>query len=407
VTESLPRHQYQPGANLPLRGVRVVDISRLVAGNMVTHLLADFGAEVIKVEHPLRGDDLRNWRVEGVPTYWKVYARNKKSLTLDYRSDEGRLIFAKLVRTAHVLVENFVPGSLEKYGLGPEWLHSINEKLIIVRVSGWGQTGPFKLKPGFGSLVEAMSGFAAMNGFADRPPVLPPMALADMIAGLYGAMAIMIALREIEMKGGKGQIVDLSLFEPILATLGPQVANYVLTNTVAPRIGSRSTTAAPRNVYECSDGKFVALSAAMQSMAERLFRTMGREDLIDDPRYKTNTERVRNDEELDPIIAEFMAQRTQAENLELFDNAGVTVGPVCDASDLLSHPYICEREAIVSVPDADMGQLPMHNVTPRLSRTPGAIRTPAPVLGEHTAELLAELQISSEEQESLKHAGVV
>jgi crotonobetainyl-CoA:carnitine CoA-transferase CaiB-like acyl-CoA transferase len=407
VTESLPRHQYQPGANLPLRGVRVVDISRLVAGNMVTHVLADFGAEVIKVEHPLRGDDLRNWRVEGVPTYWKVYARNKKSLTLDYRSDEGRPIFAELVRTAHVLVENFVPGSLEKYGLGPEWLHSINEKLIIVRVSGWGQTGPFKLKPGFGSLVEAMSGFAAMNGFADRPPVLPPMALADMIAGLYGAMATMIALREIEMKGGKGQIVDLSLFEPILATLGPQVANYVLTNTVAPRIGSRSTTAAPRNVYECSDGKFVALSAAMQSMAERLFRTMGREDLIDDPRYKTNTERVRNDEELDPIVAEFMAQRTQAENLELFDNAGVTVGPVCDASDLVSHPYICEREAIVSVPDADMGQLPMHNVTPRLSRTPGAIRTPAPVLGEHTAELLAELQISSEEQESLKRAGVV
>jgi formyl-CoA transferase len=374
---------------------------------MVTHVVADFGAEVIKVEHPLRGDDLRNWRVEGVPTYWKVYARNKKSLTLDYRSDDGRPIFAELVRTAHVLVENFVPGSLEKYGLGPEWLHSINEKLIIVRVSGWGQTGPFKQKPGFGSLVEAMSGFAAMNGFADRPPVLPPMALADMIAGLYGAMAIMIALRETEMKGGKGQIVDLSLFEPILATLGPQIANYVLTNTVAPRIGSRSTTAAPRNVYECSDGKFVALSAAMQSMAERLFRTMGREDLIDDPRYKTNTERVRNDEELDPIVAEFMAQRTQAENLELFDNAGVTVGPVCDASDLVSHPYICEREAIVSVPDADMGQLPMHNVTPRLSRTPGAIRTPAPILGEHTAELLAELQISSEEQKNLKRAGVV
>jgi formyl-CoA transferase len=183
-------------------------------------------------------------------------------------------VFAELLRTAHVLVENFVPGSLEKYGLGPEWLETVNEKLIVVRVSGWGQTGPFKHKPGFGSLVEAMSGFAAMNGFPDRPPVLPPLALADMIAGVYGAMATLIALREIELKGGKGQIVDLSLFEPILATLGPQAANYVLTNAVAPRIGSRSTTASPRNIYECSDGKFVARSASMQSMAERLFRTM-------------------------------------------------------------------------------------------------------------------------------------
>jgi crotonobetainyl-CoA:carnitine CoA-transferase CaiB-like acyl-CoA transferase len=407
VTESLPRRQYEPAADVPLRGVRVIDISRLVAGNMITHLLADFGAEVIKVEHPRHGDDLRNWRVEGVPTYWKVYARNKKSLTLDYRSEEGRPVFAELVRTAHVLVENFVPGTMEKYGLSPEWLHSVNDKLIIVRVSGWGQTGPFKHKPGFGSLVEAMSGFAAMNGFADRPPVLPPLALADMIAGLYGAMATLIAVREIEVNGGKGQIVDLSLFEPILATLGPQAANYALTNTVAPRIGSRSTTASPRNVYECSDGKFVALSASMQSMAERLFRTIGREDLIQDPRYKTNTERVRNDEELDPIVAAFMAQRTQAENLELFDKAGVTVGPVCDASDLMSHPYICEREVIVSVPDADMGQLPMHNVMPRLSGTPGALRTPAPVLGEHTAELLSELQISAQDQESLKRAGVI
>jgi formyl-CoA transferase len=252
-----------------------------------------------------------------------------------------------------------------------------------------------------------MSGFAAMNGFPDRPPVLPPLALADMIAGVYGAMATLIALREIELKGGKGQIVDLSLFEPILATLGPQAANYVLTNAVAPRIGSRSTTASPRNVYECSDGKFVALSASMQSMAERLFRTMGREDLIDNPRYKTNTDRVRNDEELDPIVAEFMAQRTQAENLELFDKAGVTVGPVCDAADLLSHPYICEREVMVSVPDADMGQLPMHNVTPRLSGTPGAIRTPAPTLGEHTAELLRELRISPADQDTLKRAGVI
>ena len=407
MTDNLHRQDYERDAVAPLAGIRVVDLSRLVAGNMVTHVLADFGAEVIKIEDPVRGDDLRNWRVEGVSTYWKVYARNKKSLTLDYRTPEGREVFAELLKTAHVVVENFVPGRLEKYGLGPDWLHSVNDKLIIVRVSGWGQDGPFRHKPGFGSLVEAMSGFAAMNGYGDRPPILPPLALADMVAGLYGASATMIALRHIEMNGGKGQVVDLSLFEPMLAILGPQAANYALTGDVVPRIGSRSTTASPRNVYECSDGKFVALSASMQSMAEKLFQTMGRPELISDPRYATNTDRVRNDLELDAIVADFMRERTQEENLAIFDAAGVTVGPVCDASDLGSHPYIQGREALVELPDDEMGQLPMHNVTPRLSGTPGAIRTPAPKLGEHTAEILSELGIPCDRQAQLKTGGVV
>lgn len=407
MTDNLHRQDYDRDAVAPLAGIRVVDLSRLVAGNMVTHVLADFGAEVIKIEDPVRGDDLRNWRVEGVSTYWKVYARNKKSLTLDYCTPEGREVFAELLKTAHVVVENFVPGRLEKYELGPDWLHSVNDKLIIVRISGWGQDGPFRHKPGFGSLVEAMSGFAAMNGYGDRPPILPPLALADMVAGLYGASATMIALRHIEMNGGKGQVVDLSLFEPMLAILGPQAANYALTGDVVPRIGSRSTTASPRNVYECSDGKFVALSASMQSMAEKLFQTMGRPELITDPRYATNTDRVRNDLELDAIVADFMRERTQEENLAIFDAAGVTVGPVCDASDLGSHNYIQGREALVELPDDEMGQLPMHNVTPRLSETPGAIRTPAPKLGEHTAEILSELGIPSDKQAQLKAGGVV
>ena len=407
MTDNLHRQDYERGAVAPLAGVRVVDMSRLVAGNMVTHVLADFGADVIKIEDPVRGDDLRNWRVEGVATYWKVYARNKKSLTLDYRTPDGREVFAELLKTAHIVVENFVPGRLEKHGLGPDWLHAVNDKLIIVRVSGWGQSGPFRHKPGFGSLVEAMSGFAAMNGYGDRPPILPPLALADMVAGLYGASATMIALRNIETSGGKGQVIDLSLFEPMLAILGPQAANHALTGEVVPRIGSRSTTASPRNVYECSDGKFVALSASMQSMAEKLFQTMGRPEFITDPRYATNTDRVRSDVELDSIVADFMRERTQAENLELFDKAGVTVGPVCDASDLGSHPYICGREALISLPDDEMGHLPMHNVTPRLSGTPGAIRAPAPKLGEHTAEILAELGIAAERQAHLKSNGIV
>jgi crotonobetainyl-CoA:carnitine CoA-transferase CaiB-like acyl-CoA transferase len=407
VTEHLHRQDYTPEAEAPLAGIRVVDMSRLVAGNMVTHMLADFGADVVKIEDPVRGDDLRNWKVEGIATYWKVYARNKRSLTLDYRAPKGRELLAALLGTAHVVVENFVPGRLEKYGLGPDWLHDINDRLIIVRVSGWGQSGPYAHKPGFGSLVEAMSGFAAMNGFSDRPPILPPLALADMVSGLYGASATMIALRHIEVGGGKGQVIDLSLFEPMLAVLGPQAANHALTGMVAPRFGSRSPTAAPRNVYECSDGKFVALSASMQSMAEKLFQTMGRPDLIADPRYATNTDRVRNDDALDPIVADFMRQRTQAENLALFDEAGVTVGPVCDASDLVAHPYIQGRQSLVELPDDEMGQLPMHNVTPRLSGTPGQLRRPAPKLGEHTAELLTELGIDAERQAQLKAGGVI
>jgi crotonobetainyl-CoA:carnitine CoA-transferase CaiB-like acyl-CoA transferase len=398
---------FSPDAPVPLAGLRVLDLSRLVAGNALSHVLADFGAEVIKVEDPKRGDDLRHWRVAGISTYWKVYARNKKSISLDYRTKEGREILLNLVRQADVLIENFVPGRLEKMDLGPEVLHGVNEKLVIVRVSGWGQTGPFRSKPGFGTLVEAMSGYASMNGFPDRPPALPPLALADMVSGLYGVGATMIALREVELKGGKGQVIDLSLFEPILSILGPEAANYTLTGKVTERLGSRSATSSPRNVYRCADGKYVALSASMQSMAERLFRVMGREDLITDPRFATNTDRIANAEEIDGIVAEFMAQRTQAENLALFDSVGVTVGPVCDVSDLMEHPFICEREVLVDVPDSEAGTMPMHNVTPRLSGTPGAFRSPAPTLGEHNADIYGALGLSQEEQERLRQAGII
>lgn len=392
---------------MPLSGVRVLDLSRLVAGNAISHVLADFGADVLKIERPQRGDDLRNWQVAGVSTYWKVYARNKKSVTLDFRSDEGRAILLDLVRSADLLIENFVPGTLERMKLDPDILHAANEKLVIVRVSGWGQTGPFRTKPGFGTLVEAMSGYAAMNGFGDRPPTLPPLALADMVSGLYGAAASMIALREVELKGGKGQVIDLSLFEPLLSILGPEAANYRLTGEVTKRLGSRSATASPRNVYACKDGKFVALSASMQSMAERLFTVMGREDLITDPRFATNTARIAHSEEIDAIVGEFMARRSQAENLALFDSLGVTVGPVCDISDLVDHPFIRERGVIVDVPDEQAGELPMHAVTPRLSRTPGALRRPAPQLGEHNDEIYGALGIGETDRERLKQSGTI
>lgn len=407
VPPSQPSRNYQPDARGPLDGVRVLDLSRLVAGNVVSHLLADFGADVIKVEAPGRGDDLRAWKVGGVPSYWKVYGRNKRSITLDFRAPQGRDLLLQLVQGAQILIENFVPGKLERMGLAPDILFKANPGLVIVRVSGWGQTGPFAEKPGFGTLVEAASGFAAMNGFPDRPPVLPPLALADMVCGVYGASAAMIALRNVEVNHGEGQVIDLSLFESIHAILGPEAANLKLNGVPTLRNGSRASNTAPRNIYRCSDGKFVALSASMQSMAEKLFQLMERPDLIDDPLFRTNTDRVRNNDAIDAIVAEFIGRHTQAAILRMCDEAGVTIGPVCDARDLENDRFIAEREVIVNLPDQDMGMLPMHNILPRLSGTPGHMRMPAPELGEHNAEVYAELGMRQGDISKLHEAGVI
>lgn len=399
--------EFQPDATSSLAGMRVLDLSRLVSGNIVTHLLADHGAEVVKVERPGTGDDLRNWRTKGVSVHWKVYCRNKKSVTLDLRQNEGKEILLDLAERMDVLVENFKPGTLEKWGIGPDELLARNPKLIVVRVSGWGQTGLYAHKPGFGSLVEAMSGFAAMNGFGDRPPVLPPLALADMIAGLYGSFAVLAAARHIELGGGQGQVIDLPLFDPIYSILGPMAAQYRLTGEIPARTGSRSIQTAPRNAYRTKDGKYVALSASMQAMAERLFKTIGMPELIDDPKYKTNTDRVANNDELDPIVGDFMASRTQAELLDLFEKADVTVGPVADIEQLMDHPYINDRAIIVDVPDADMGRVPMHNVIPRMSGTPAALRSSAPELGQHNQEIYAELGLGQDDLDRLGGKGIV
>ncbi len=398
---------FQPQAKSSLNGIRVLDLSRRVSGIIVTHLLADHGAEVIKVERPGVGDDLRNWKTRGHSVHWKVYCRNKKSITLDLRQDVGKSILLNLVERVNVVVENFKPGTLEKWGIGPDTLLERNPKLIVVRVSGWGQTGMFAHKPGFGSLVEAMSGFAAMNGFADRPPVLPPLALADMIAGLYGSFAVLAAMRSVDFGDGKGQVIDLPLFDPIYSILGPIAAQYRLTGAVPERTGSRSNQTAPRNAYRTRDGKYVALSASMQAMAERLFKAIGMADLINDPKYATNTDRVANNDELDPIVADFMASRTQAELLDLFERADVTVGPVADIAQLMDHPYINDRAIIIDVPDTDMGRVPMHNVIPRMSGTPAALRTPAPTLGQHNQEIFSEIGLNSDDLERLGGKGIV
>ena len=383
--------KFDAHARGPLAEIRVLDLSRLVAGNMLTMLLADFGADVIKVEREGAGDDLRSWREQGHDIYWKVYGRNKRSIVLDLKSQQGLADLKALAAHAHVLVENFVPGQLEKFGLAPEVLWSVNPRLVIARVSGWGQSGPFRHKPGFGTLIEAMSGFAYLNGYPDRPPVLPPLALADMIAGVYGAMGVLTALRAVDADG-QGQVVDLSLFEPMFSVIASEAAKFQVTGVPTLRSGNQSTHTAPRNVYRCADGQFVAMSGSMQSMAMRIFDTIGRPELKTDPRFSTNDARVAHRDELDAIIGGFIGTLTQKQCLELFEAAEVTVGPVCSVADLLQHPYVRGREVIVHVEDEQMGSVPMHNIVPRLSRTPGALRRPAPAVGEHTAEVLAEIR---------------
>lgn len=406
MSKPLPKKSYEAGARGPLAGVRVLDLSRLIAGNTLTQVLGDFGAEVVKVEPPA-GDTLRAWQTNGVPTNWKLYARNKKSLCLELRKPGARELLLRLVPAAAIFVESFRPGTLEKMGLAPQRLLERNPKLVVVRISGWGQDGPYQRRPGFGTLVEGMSGFASMNGFADREPVLPPIYLADTIAGLYGASAAMIALREVEENGGRGQVIDLPLLDPLFAVLGPQAANYRLTGKVKPRTGNRSTNAAPRNAYRCKDGLYVGLSASIQKMAERVFQSVGRPDLAGNPRYRTNADRVQHAEELDAIIGGFVAQRTQAENVAYFENAEVTIGPIYDISQIVEDPHVLERELVADYPDSDMGAFPMHHVVPRLSGTPGAIRSPAPRLGEHNRELLAGIGVDDDAYARLAVAGVV
>ena len=398
---------FRPDAKGPLDGIRVLDLSRLVAGNMLSLQLADFGAEVIKVEDPRKGDPLRDWRTNNISVHWKVYARNKKSVTLNLRAAEGLELLRKLVATAHVFIENFRPGTLEAMGLSPGALHAINTKLIIVRVSGWGQDGPYRDKPGFGSLVEGMSGFAAKNGFADRPPVLPPLALADMIAGLYGSNAVLIALREIEQNGGTGQVIDLPLLDPIFSILGPEAALYKLTQKIEKRVGSRSNNTAPRNVYETGDGRYISISASIQSMAERVFRTIGRPDMIDDPRFRTNSDRVKNIDECDRPVAEFIKARTLDENLTIFAAAEVTAAPVYDIAQFVADPHVKAREIVTELPDDEMGAVPMHAIVPRLSGTPGEIRTPAPALGQHNTEIFAGLGLDTTTIDDLRKRKVI
>ena len=402
----IPRIEFDPDAPVPLSGIRVVDLSRLVAGNMISLQLADQGAEVIKIEDPRVGDPLRAWRTKGLSLHWKVYARNKKSLALNLRAEAGMEVLRDLLATADIMIENYRPGTLEEMGLAPADLQARNPRLIIVRVTGFGQTGPYRDRPGFGTLVEAMSGFASKNGFADRPPVLPPLAMADMISGLYGAYAIMVALRVVE-RGGRGQIIDLPLLEPMISVLGPEAAMYRVSGEKPKRTGSRSLTTSPRNVYETSEGRFIAISASIQQMAERVFRAIGRADMIEDPRFRTNTDRVHHIDECDGIVASFILGKTLADNMAIFEAAEVTAIPVYEIDQLIDDPHVQERGVLVEAPDDEAGSVLMHNIIPRLSETPGRLRSAAPSLGQHNVEILSSLGRDAAAIAALVAAGVI
>jgi crotonobetainyl-CoA:carnitine CoA-transferase CaiB-like acyl-CoA transferase len=382
------RH-FDPDAKGPLQGTRVLDLSRLVAGNMLSLQLADFGADVIKIEPPV-GDPLRDWKDDGASLYWKTYGRNKRSVALNLRLKPAMDALWALIATADVFIENYRPGTLEQMGLAPEVLLEKNPNLIIVRISGFGQTGPYAQLPGFGTIIEGMSGFAYRTGFPDREPILPPLALADMIAGIYGASATTMALLARDRGLAKGQVIDLSLLEPMFSVLGPEAAIFKTTGKIKERSGSASNTASPRNVYQCSDGKYVALSGSTPAVAKRIFETIGRPDMNADPRFATNSDRVKNRGLVDAAISEWFARHDHEEALSIMRKAGATVGPIYNIADASGDAHFAEREIIVDVEDADFGQLPMHNILPRLSETPGVWRRPAPEIGEHNNEVLAE-----------------
>jgi len=402
----LPKIDFEPDAEGPLRGIRVLDFSRLVAGNMVSLQLADYGAEVVKVEACKRGDTLRDWKEKGLSVHWKVYGRNKKSITLDLKSPQARQVILDLLPKFDVLIESFRFGYMERLGLGPEQLHAVNPKLVMVRVSGFGQTGPYSPRPGFGTLVEAMSGFASRNGFEDREPVLPPLAMADMIAGLYGAMSTVIAVRDIEQNGGTGQVIDLSLLESIFSILGPEAAIHRVNGKMRRRVGSASEQSSPRNVYKTNDEGWVAISASTQSMAERLFRAIGRDDLNRNPEFATNAERIKRRDVVDGIVGGWIGARSLDENIRFFEEQGVTAAPVYDIAQFMEDPHVQARGILVEAPDDEMGTVPMHLPVPRLSGTPAKLRTPAPDLGQHNDEIYG-LVYDADRIAALKADGVI
>ena len=390
----------------PLAGVRVVDCSTVLAGPLACQVLGDFGADVVKVEHPVGGDPLRTHGAvkDGIGLWWSMVGRNKRTLALDLH--EGAEVFRRLVASADVLVENFRPGTLERWGLGPDVLAELNPGLVLVRVTGFGQDGPYSSRPGFGTLVEAMSGFAAITGEPDGPPTLPPFGLADAFAGLTGAIRALMGLYHRDARDGGGQVVDLSLLEPLVTALGHQATAYQQLGVVQQREGNRSRNNAPRNTYRTKDDAWVAVSASATRVAERVMHLVGRPELAAEPWFASGTARAAHDE-VDAAVADWIRERTRDEVIEAFTAAQAAIAPVYDVADLVRDEHVVAREVFVDVPHPVLGPVTQQNVLFRMSQTPGGIRFAGRALGEDTDDVLAELGYDADAIAELRERGTV
>ncbi|WP_427923061.1 CaiB/BaiF CoA transferase family protein [Streptomyces sp. cg40] len=392
----------------PLSGLRVLDLATLFAGPLAATMLGDFGAEVIKVEHPTKPDPSRGHgpSKDGVGLWWKLLGRNKRTITLDLSKPGGRDTLLRLAATADVIIENFRPGTLEKWDLGWAELSAANPKLVLARVTAFGQFGPYAHRPGFGTLAEAMSGFAAITGEPDAPPTLPPFGLADSIAGLATAYAVMTALAARD-RTGEGQVVDMAIIEPILTALGPQPLWYDQLGHVQPRTGNRSQNNAPRNTYRTADGSWVAVSTSAQSIAERVMRLVGRPELIDEPWFATGADRAQHSDILDAAVGDWIARRPRSEVLAAFEKAEAAVAPIQDVRDVMTDPQYQALDTITTVDDPELGPLRMQNVLFRLSATPGSIRWSGRPHGADTDPVLTELGLTEAELTALRQAGAL
>lgn len=395
---------------MPLGDLRVLDASTILAGPLCCQILGDFGADVIKIEHPVYGDSMRGHggQKDGVSLWWKEISRNKRTLGLNLGTLEGAEVFLRLAADSDVVVENFRPGTLERWGIGPDRLHEVNPGLILVRLTGFGQVGPYSDRPGFGTLAEAMSGFAYLTGAHDGPPTLPAFGLADSICGIAASSAVMMALRHREVNGGMGQVIDLSILEPIMTAVGPGPTVYDQLGIVEERHGNRSTNNAPRNTYRTRDSHWVAVSSSAQSVAERIMTLVGHPELLDEPWFSSGRGRADHADLIDGYVADWIGQRDRSEVLAEFERVGGAVAPIYSAKDIVDDPHIRETKMLVEVDDPDLGPVLMHNVMWRMSETPGSIRFTGRPLGADTDEILIdELGYPAESVRALRREGVV
>jgi crotonobetainyl-CoA:carnitine CoA-transferase CaiB-like acyl-CoA transferase len=396
-------------ASGPLTGVRVLDVSTVYAAPITAMMLGDYGADVVKVEHP-RGDPARTHghHKEGHGLWWKVISRNKRTVTLNLGHPEGRDLLERLAIDADVVIENFRPGVMEKWGLGPDHLQDINPALVILRVTGFGQTGPYAKRRAFGTLAEAMSGFAHQTGQPDGPPTLPPFGLADGVTGLAATIAVLLALYHRRCNGGRGQVIDISLLEPLLTLLGPGPSVYDQLGIVPGRHGNRSPNNAPRNTYKTRDSRWVAISASATQVAERVMRLVGRPDIAEQPWFHSARERVRHGDQLDDIVAGWIGARDFDEVMRAFEDAGAAIAPIYDIEQLMGDPQVEALDAITTIEDEDLGPLRMQNLMFRLSETPGAIRFAGRRLGQDNEYIYSErLGLDPERVAELRARGAI